>query len=753
MGGPEFSTCDHDRVAIARRIEELTAADASVFGGKAAQCGVLLQAGFPVPEGIAIAFEGGEEAQLPEDARAWIAARPTMRFAVRSSAADEDGAGNSFAGIHESVLDVGADGIEDAIATCIASMSSDRARAYREARGLDVNRGAAVLIQRMIEPLRAGVAFTADPINGDRDTIVINAAAGRGEAVVSGTVAPEETRVRKSEAREPLAKLMLRVEEYYGAPQDIEWCDDGESLWIVQSRPITSMQMADGGWQMADNIEWSRANLREVLPDLPAPGVAEMLQEMISTAYARSFGTLLDPKLGPLQRIICGRPYFNITQFRRIAQIIGQSEAEMLRSIGHAGDFTAEEEKPSKIRLRNLLSVARPLLYTAWHQLIIRKTVPRRVAELRAMHDRFRAMDVSSAADEELLRRLHDWRDVSYDYIFPSFMLAGVMTFERMARDLCDDRVLQTWLSAGERSVSSQQGLDLLRVARDEMSLDAFLELYGHRGIYESDWSLPRLSEDPTPILEAVRAHQAAGDIPDPDAIVRKQQDAWDRLRREVRPGWRLNWLLRRIKWMYLWRERYRSELIRVIAVLRVWHLELARRFVARGWLDDVEQYFALTLDELARDPSTYRPVASEKLRQRAEWAKIEMPLLIGGGQAILPVREKDDGQAGLPVLHGHCISAGCVEAQISVVAHPSEIARFPRGAILVTAATDPSWTPLFTLASGVIVEVGGTLSHAATVAREMGLPALANVRDATKVLRDGMRVRLDATNGYAAIV
>lgn len=742
MGGRECSTCDHDRVAIARRLEELTAADAGRFGGKAVQCGVLLRAGFPVPVGIAVAFEAGEEAHLPEDARVWIAARPSMRFAVRSSGADEDGAGNSFAGIHESVLDVSADAIEEAIATCVASMSSDRARAYREARGLDSNRGAAVLIQRMIEPLRAGVAFTADPINGDRDTIVINAAAGRGEAVVSGTVAPEETRVKKSEAREPLAKLMLRVEEHYGAPQDVEWCDDGERLWIVQSRPITAMQMADGGWQMAD-IEWSRANLREVLPDLPASGVAEMLQEMISTAYARSFGTLLDPKLGPLQRIICGRPYFNITQFRRIAQIIGQSEAEMLRSIGHAGDFTAEEEKPSKIRLRNLLSVARPLLYTAWHQLRIRTTVPKRVAELRAIYDRYRAMDVASATDEELLQRLRDWRDLSYDYIFPSFMLAGVMTFERMARDLCSDRVLQTWLSAGERSVSSQQGMDVLHVARGEMTLDAFLELYGHRGIYESDWSLPRLSEDPTPILDAVRAHQAAGDIPDPDEIVRKQQDAWERLRSEVKPGWRLNWLLRRIKWMYLWRERYRSELVRVIAVLRVWHLELARRFIAHGWIDDVDQYFALTLDEIARDPSTYRPVASEKLRQRAEWAKFEMPLLIG--RASVAKREGD--------LRGHCISAGFVEAPVCVVAHPSEIARFPRGAILVTAATDPSWTPLFTLASGVIVEVGGTLSHAATVAREMGLPALANVRDATKVLRDGMHVRLDATNGYAAIV
>lgn len=312
MGEPECSTCDHDAVATARRLDELKPEDASRFGGKAVQCGVLLQAGFPVPEGVGIAFDPDERPHLPEEARAWIDARPAMRFAVRSSAADEDGAGHSFAGIHESVLDVGASEIEEAIATCVASMSSDRARTYRAARGLENSHGAAVLIQRMIEPLRAGVAFTADPISGDRDTIVINAAAGRGEAVVSGTVTPEEVRVRKSEAKDPLAKLMLRVEQHYGVPQDIEWCDDGTRIWIVQSRPITSM---------GDGIEWTRANIREVMPDLPAPGIALTLCKALDDAYHRFYGNMIDRSFGPLLRLINGRMYFNMTQFRRMARL------------------------------------------------------------------------------------------------------------------------------------------------------------------------------------------------------------------------------------------------------------------------------------------------------------------------------------------------------------------------------------------------------------------------------------------------
>ena len=99
-------------------------------------------------------------------------------------------------------------------------------------------------------------------------------------------------------------------------------------------------------------------------------------------------------------------------------------------------------------------------------------------------------------------------------------------------------------------------------------------------------------------------------------------------------------------------------------------------------------------------------------------------------------------------MLKGLCVSAGSVEGEVVVLRDPSEFARMKPGAILVAPATDPGWTPLFTLASGLIVEVGGMLSHASTVAREYGLPALANVPHATTILKDGDRVRLDATNG-----
>src|SRR5260221_69202 len=105
---------------------------------------------------------------------------------------------------------------------------------------------------------------------------------------------------------------------------------------------------------------------------------------------------------------------------------------------------------------------------------------------------------------------------------------------------------------------------------------------------------------------------------------------------------------------------------------------------------------------------------------------------------------------AGADVLKGLCVSPGRVEGEVVVMRDPNEFAAMKRGAILVAPATDPSWTPLFTLATGIIVEVGGMLSHASTIAREYGLPALANVKNATRLLKTGDRVWLDASGGRA---
>jgi pyruvate,water dikinase len=272
------------------------------------------------------------------------------------------------------------------------------------------------------------------------------------------------------------------------------------------------------------------------------------------------------------------------------------------------------------------------------------------------------------------------------------------------------------------------------------------------------------MHENPAAVLFAIR-EQLHARTPDPKAISDRQaadaNAAWRAF--EAHLTWWQRWtilpkaraLIRRLKKQYGWREQVRSDLTRILRSMRGYHLALAERFVERGWLDRRADYFLLRLDEIAAviggvEPGPgLRGLAARRAAELAEQKDLHIPMLMR--ESELPALMRQTGakpDLDADVLTGLCVSPGAVSAEIVVMKDPSEFATMRRGAILVAPATDPSWTPLFTLASGVIVEVGGMLSHASTIAREYGLPALANVKDATRILKTGDRVALDASGG-----
>src|SRR5262249_15630145 len=198
------------------------------------------QAGFPVPDGVAIAASATDRQVATLAGHPWLSRfHSSQLFAVRSSGLAEDSAADSFAGIHETFLNVDRAGLVDAVRRCRDSARSEQARAYGAARHVpDAEAAVAVLVQSMVAAVRSGVAFTINPVTG-ADELVIESVDGLGEALVSGRVNPDEQRLTKSDPSE-LAKLIVLVEAFYGAPQDIEWCFDGRQYWIVQSRPVTT---------------------------------------------------------------------------------------------------------------------------------------------------------------------------------------------------------------------------------------------------------------------------------------------------------------------------------------------------------------------------------------------------------------------------------------------------------------------------------------------------------------------------------
>jgi rifampicin phosphotransferase len=803
-------------------LDRLSSNDESRSGAKAFNCARLKQAGFRVPDGLVIRADAGDADIAAVAAHPWLDGFPPgTRFAVRSSGIGEDGAGESFAGIHQTLLDVQREDLPGAIASCRASGRGEAALEYRRAKGLPLDEIAmGVLVQQMVRAVVAGVGFTTNPLNGARNELVINASWGLGEALVSGQVDPDEFVVRKSDGEllwsrlgdkgrpdatpqasltraqlSELARVLVAIEQHYGSPQDVEWCHDGTELWIVQSRPITTSTPD------INETEWTRANLAEVLPDLTCPQALVAFEDMLNRAEAQYLGGLMGDaaKLGPIVKSFHGRLHFNLDHLRHTCTLSAVPAAVMLRSMGYTGTIRPEDERLPKPSLATLAR-AGDFARIVWQHLRAAAVIERHDVRSRDYLRRFAERDPQAMLDAHIWDTLRQWIDDSPDFMQPVMMLGNVGFHEAPLQKICDSvgasfqALLYPQLAAGARSVSAQQAFDLVAlaaVARREPAAAAyvrsgatdlgslraalrgttflerferFLRLYGHRGLYEYDWSLPRYSEDPSPLLHAIRAHLDAPAEPElDDAVIRARAaaDAWSAFEARLTPWQRVTKLraarrrVRAIKQYYIWREQVRSDLVRVLAAARQWHLVLAARFVERGWIARRDDYFLLHLDEIEGviergvAPAGLRAIVDERIATRERQRTIQMPLLMRESELPLLIRTSALlGESGGDELTGLPVSRGCVEAEVVVVRDPGDFARMKRGAILVAPATDPSWTPLFTLASGIIVEVGGVLSHASTIAREYGLPAVANVRQATKRLRTGERVRLDAING-----
>jgi phosphohistidine swiveling domain-containing protein len=808
---------------VTSTLDRLTPDAAALAGGKAYNCARLKQAGLPVPDGLAVLSTATDADLRALGSHPWFDAQPAeATFAVRSSGIDEDGVGESFAGIHQTILEVRRADTLAAVAACRASGRSAAALEYRRTRGLATDAIAmGVLIQRMIQPVTAGVAFTINPVSGAASEIVINASWGVGEALVSGQIDPDELVVRKADGAllwsrigektdgsartlsltaeqiEELTQLLVGIENHFGAPQDVEWCHDGARFWIVQSRPVTT------GAGHADETEWTRANVAEVLPDLTSPQALSVFEALLNRAEQQYLGRLMAPEaeLGPMVKSFHGRLCFNLSQMRRVCALSGVAPAAMLRSMGHAGAIQPIDEqppRPSLAQLRRAPDFARLL----WQHLRATRIIRDHDARTRRSLTRLTTVNPHRLSDGEVWAPIERWFAEAPDDMQVVLLLTNVMVHETPVRRACEkvgfsfEALVYPQLATGEKSVSAQQAFDLVTLAAaarrepavaryllGELSslahlraalagtafvekFERFLKTYGHRGRYEYDWSLPRYHEDPLPLLRALRAHLEGGAIDDAWSTVRRQEkeaaEAWRGFERRLSP-WQRRTLLpgvrravRRIKQYYVWRERVRSDMARLLSELRRWHLVLADRFVERRLIDRRDDYFLLEFGEVASivrgglGADGCRTIVVARKAERERQASIAMPLLLRASE--LPTLIRMAGLSGGPLevgdLTGQPVSGGCVEGEVVVVRDPADFAQMKRGVILVAPATDPSWTPLFTLASGVIVEVGGVLSHASTIAREYGLPALANVRQATRRLRTGERVRLDAVNG-----
>jgi len=752
--------------------------------------------------------------------------------AVRSSATAEDLPGMSFAGQLETYLNVrGADEVIAAVRRCWASLWTGRAIGYRQRHGIRPEDVAiAVVVQQLVPAEVAGVVFTVNPVTGARDELVINAAWGLGEAIVSGRVTPDSVIInkqtgaiasqeiaskdvmtvrfdqgtreepvppgkRKRAALQPaqaaeLARLGVKIEQLYGQPMDIEWAMCDGRIFIVQARPVTGLPESPATleWKLPRaGHQYMRGSVAELLPDPLSPLFASlalplwnqaleaMLEEMrMRRLTGKDFALVTiheyayyDFKLtaGQWAQLLLALPV--LVRMHRSARA-RWAEGTRPRYAEVAGRWTGPNLAATPVF--ELLAGAREIVQAAANyylsvQLIL-SAVNAGEASFTILYNRLikrkgdpPAMTFLLGFDSEPIRAEKSLYDLAM-WARGRSELAGYLA-RTSAKDIA--------AAYESQSAPFGNGEDWREfIGR----LTEHLNRHGH-AVYDLDFAKAVPADDPVSLLETLKyfvAGQGRSPYERQAASVAAREQATESVLARLR-GLRRRLFRRVLPWAQRWTPRREDALADVglgWPVLRRMLREVGGRIVAAGAIAVRDEIFWLNWDEVegaaraldAGQPAgDFRRVIEER---RATWNHAHevtppVALPVKGVMRMyginvtrwLPARS---GQTAGSIIRGIGASPGRVAGEACVIHGPEEFDHMKPGDILVAKITTPAWTPLFALASGIVTDVGGPLSHSSIVAREYGVPAVLGTGIATHRIHSGQRITVDGNGGVVTL-
>ncbi len=734
-------------------------------------------------------------------------------YAVRSSATAEDLPGASFAGQQDTFLNVkGLKNICEAIVKCWASLFNERAVAYRIKNGFPHDKVTiAVVVQKMVNSEVSGVLFTADPMTSDRFTTVIEAVRGLGEDLVSGRKNPFEWKLRHGklqktsdgEGEMPLEEARLlelsqigkRIEKAFDCEQDIEWCYTKDGFSIVQARPITTLfplpQSPDGYKHCAIS-----AGHLQMMTDIILPLGISVLQKSAFFPVMELGGRMymdvthdLGTKKGR-RKVLSEAKIKDPLMYSTLAKIMERKE--YIKNIPSGPSGFLAIEGIGKI----LVTAVRT--YFRNNEADIDAYVNRQKAEIEAMRSKLERLSGTKAL-QFIMDDQERFRKVLYD---PSGTGATVMTImvarllDKSVEKLTGEKTITNRLAKSVRhNSSSEMGLKLCEVsdivrnypqvvayleeAGEDLSLEAlrkleggnqvankfaeFLKEYGMHCAGELDITRERFRERPgilcTSLLNNIKnlpaghaeisfeqgkqeAEQLAKEL------VAKMEAEHGRLKArklKKRIEKYRNFVGVREYTKYFWMAHYD---VYKQAIMREVH-----NLVEAGVLKKSEDANYLSMDELldaVKSGCVNQNLIEERKDAYRSYETLTPPRIIFSDGEVPPVSYSVNIPSG--ALAGLAVSTGIVEGRARVVEN-LEDAHIEKGDILVTTFTDPSWTPIFVSLSGLVTEVGGMMSHGAVITREYGLPAVVGVVNATRLIKDGQRIRINGTEGYIEIL
>ncbi|NWF72753.1 MAG: hypothetical protein HXY51_06860, partial [Nitrospirae bacterium] len=670
-------------------------------------------------------------------------------WAVRSSATNEDGVHASFAGVYRTHLGIPLEEMGLAVKDLWLSIWDERVLNYHARSGSSGTPPAmAVVIQPLLEARAAGVAYSIHPLTGRASQVVINSVAGLAAPLVDGSVTPDQYVVEMDETSQPiricertvtgqfqalratsqglrelplqdeaagratlsddqlfaLSRTAKQIEKLFGHPVDLEWLYDDCGLWLLQARPISGLTRST---QLTNNddCEWSRANFKETLPELPSPlglSFLELFMERYILAPYQRLGCRIPEEVTSV-RTFQGRPYINMTLFYSLIVQLRGNPAPFTEQMGGEALARVPETHPL-----GWFTIARAAVVMMAELRRVAHNGPAWFAEMKAMAAEHRTERLRALSGEAIALRL-DAIGQRLDEQELTFGIAGGVSQclqalgSTLPRWLGEDwRALLNGALQGQASVISAQQIvrlaeisDMIR--RDPRStswftaekwdpgefrrrlegtdaLDAFdryLDDYGHRGVGESDPMSPRFADRPELLLSVLRTQILARTSATPAGILERQAAVREQALSEIRArfGWRFHrwaifsWWYRRLCRFFALREANRHYLMHYSAAVRSLLLRLGELLVEQGRLSSREDIFYLTINERAEWSTgglrDWRGLIEARRAERDRYATVSVPDTIRDWNALVRGTDTPMPMDSEKILHGIPISPG----------------------------------------------------------------------------------------------
>ncbi|MEA3424583.1 MAG: PEP/pyruvate-binding domain-containing protein [Bacillota bacterium] len=779
-----------------KRLVDVRISDKNIFGGKAANLGFLLSKKFNVPGGVAIGMKDREDYDIKEIKKHL---KQDKLYSVRSSSTIEDSEDYSFAGQFETVLGVNYNKLEESIVKVFDSQNNTRVLNYLGETAKSEYFG--VVIEEMVEADLSGVIFTVNPVNSDRNQLYIEAIYGLGENIVSGLVNTDKYLMDKFKKEiidvnssvkdkklviendnlidksifdeEPSLKyemclkvldMAMAIENAYGKPQDIEFAIKNDEIFILQSRPITTL------WPSIDNLPKDDIlisfNAVQVMVNPLTPLGSGNLKDLarIKKYFSESF---LEEANGYLysdvdalvsnrflrKTYIKGTTYIDV-EIKDILKNIQLKENSLFKDLSvllKAVGFVLPKLIKAKFRLgsKNYKKYALDADEFVFN-------IDKELKEKLERENEYLAkLDIIDKTISELLVNL-------FDTLMPNIMAGMMGRMEIIKRYGIE--VLEVVEKGVEGNLSTEMGLSIEKLSdymlthHDNMSTaaeiddilkedvefaeiyDGFIEKFGFRGVAEIDLGSDRYCENKEVFHSLIFSQYKSGLVGNSK---KKFQEMKKRALGYQEEDIEKDRLIGAFRSFMSLREHPKHAISKVFWLVKETYLDIGEMFVEEGRLENKKDIFYLYKNEIKESRDSYKDLISSRKKEYERQKTMPFPkVMTADGKCYYKKAVIKDG-----MIIGTGASSGKHYGEV-LVADKIEDVVDAKGKILVTKFTDPGWTPVFNQIEGLITEVGGLMTHGSVVAREYGLPAVVGVSGATDMFKTGDWITIDGSLG-----